>query len=967
MSSLCRLGYHSLRNVKETLQISRPEGGAEVIHANREDPEMQACRIAAAAALLALTVSVAAEAEAAGTPSFQKASREMCALLDDPQVRGRMDGLLYKLLVACGREHELGSVVQAPAIEVPGIEGGTPDVPVNDPSGDEGGSSHLQNETSIAYNEVTGTVCSGYNDSFHGLVEGTGFTGFSRSVDGGATFTDQGALGSNSNGDPTVVWRRSDGNFYFGALETSGLGMWRSTDDCQTFTFLGNTHVGGGDDKEFLAVDNTPTSPNYGRLYMAWTDFGAGGSIFGNYSDDGSTWSTPVLLSDVSGDFQGAWPTVAPNGDVFVGWVRWNPFPSGPIDIEIVRSTDGGDTFTAVTDPMTGQENPRDATATGNCGRPALDGNIRYLPSPQLVVGPDGVLHVVYAYDPDGFNVGDEIDVFYRRSLDSGATWEPEIRLSDDGTLNDQYFPTISVGESNVLVAAFYDRRLDPGNLLIDYFKRFSFDGGATWQPSIRVSDVSTPVFLDPGLATCYHGDYDQQVQTASSVLVQWADDRNIQSGHNDNDVFLESMPISTDFLVLPSPRSRVVCAPDDAIYDLDVPQFMGFTEMVTLSTGPLPAGLSAGFGTNPVTPPGTSVLTLSGTGGVAAGSYDVDVAGTSSPSALVQDTTVSLDLFDQLPGAVTLTLPADDAVDVDVRPTLEWSAATQGAGYDVEVATDEAFTNVVDSASVSGTSYELSTVLDPVTEYFWRVRGTNVCGDGAFSGVFSFTTRAIPPILVVDDDDNNPDSRTPFTDALTALGREFEIWDTANSDNEPSAAELSPYDLVVWFTGDEFGGAAGPGTAGETALGEWLDQGGNCLFLSSQDYHFDRGLTPFMQTYLGVASVTDDEDQTVVTGAGSVFSGLGPFALSYPFSNFSDIVAADATAEVAFVGDAGDAALNKATGTYRTAFFVYPFVAIADSADREAVLAEILSYCSALFADGFESGNTTAWSSTTP
>ena len=749
---------------------------------------------------LALASPRFAEAETPATPAtFKKASQEMCALLDDPQVRGRMDGLLRKLLVACGRANELGRVRQEPAIESPGFGGGTPDVQVNDSTGDEGGSSHVQNETSIAHNETTGTICSGYNDSYHGIVESTGFTGFSRSTDGGATFVDQGALGSNSGGDPSIVWRRSDGNFYFAALETSGLGMWRSTDDCQTFTYLGNTHVSGGDDKEILAVDNNPSSPFYGRLYVGWTDFSNDG-IFGNFSDDGSTWSAAVELSTGGGDVQGAWPTVAPNGDVFVGWVRWNPFPSGPVDIEIVRSTDGGVSYTAVADPMTGEVNPRDAAATGNCGRPALDGNVRYLPSPQLVVGPDGVLHVVYSYDPDGFDVGDEIDVFYRRSLDSGATWEPEIRLSDDATLNDQYFPTISVGESNVLVATFYDRRLDPGNILIDYYKRFSFDGGASWQPSIRVSDVSTPVYLDPGLAGCYHGDYDQQIQTDSAVLVQWADDRNVQDGHNDPDVYFESMPISTDFLVLPAPRTRVVCAPDDAVYDLDVPQFMGFTESVTLSTGPLPSGLSAGFGTNPVSPPGTSVLTLSGTGGVTAGSYDVDVIGTSSPSALVQDTTVTLVLFDQLPGAITLSLPADAAIDVDIRPTLEWSAAVQAAGYEVDVATDVDFTAIVYTASVTDVSHTIDFVLEPVTEYFWRVRGDNVCGDGAYSDVFSFTTRPIPPILLVDDDDNDPDARAPFADALTALGLAFEVWDTANSDNEPSSAELGPYDTILWF-----------------------------------------------------------------------------------------------------------------------------------------------------------------------
>src|SRR5690606_12223874 len=118
------------------------------------------------------------------------------------------------------------------------------------------------------------------------------------------------------------------------------------------------------------------------------------------------------------------------------------------------------------------------------------------------------------------------------------------------------------------------------------------------------------------------------------------------------------------------------------------------------------------------------------------------------------------------------------------------------------------------------------------------------------------------------------PDVQATYTAALDALGLEYDVWDTNNTDNEPSAAQLSPYTTAIWFTGDEFGGAAGPGGTGESALASWLDTG-RCLFISSQDYYYDRGLTPFMDNYLGVSSATSDVSQTTVTGAGSVYSGL--------------------------------------------------------------------------------------------
>jgi len=302
-------------------------------------------------------------------------------------------------------------------------------------------------------------------------------------------------------------------------------------------------HTGGGDDKEFIAIDNNPTSPYFGRVYAVFTDFSAGGFIYSTHSDDTSTWTTPVALNGVA-SVQGAWPAIAPNGDLYVAWVRWDPYPSGPITIEMVKSINGGATFSSVASPMAGKVNPRDATATSNCGRPALHGNIRIIPWPQVAIGPDGVIHVVYSYDPDGYGTGDVIDVFYRRSLDGGASWQPEFRLNDDNTTNDQWFPTLSVGPTNRVVASWYDRWEDPANTVFRYYSRSSTNGGATWQPSVPVSDVQSPIYLDPNLATCYHGDYDHQVQDElGRVYLQWSDDRNFQGGHDDPDVWFERDP----------------------------------------------------------------------------------------------------------------------------------------------------------------------------------------------------------------------------------------------------------------------------------------------------------------------------------------------------------------------------------------------------------------------------------------
>jgi len=692
--------------------------------------------------LLASTAAVATAEESAPVKAgVDKPLPAACAQLDDPETRAMMDGVLFKLLVACDRTDELGEVRQTPAETMGRGTGGGPDVAVSDPTGDSG-SSTTQSETSMALNEVTGTICAGYNDSYHYFGSGGGFTGFSRSTDNGATFTDQGALGTDSIGDPAIVWRRADGNFYFGALHTNGLGLWKSTDDCQSFQFSGMMHSGFSDDKELLAVDNNPSSPNYGTLYMVFTNFSSDSRIWALRSTDaGVTWTNAQAISATSG-VQGAWPAVAPNGDIYVGWVRFNS-GTGTVTMEIARSSNGGVSYSMVTSPAANVVQPQDAGATGSCGRAALKGNIRYLPSPQVVVGSDGVLHTVYSYSPGG---GDASDVFYRRSTDDGATWGPEVRLHDDATTNDQFFPTISVGASNTVSATWYDRRLDGANLLVDYYQAFSYDGGVTWEPNQRLSDVSTPIYLDPNLATCYHGDYDTHIQTDTHAVTQWADDRNLMNSHNDPDVFSDPVPVSTDFLVTADPVVLSVCRPNGATATIELLQFLGFTEPVTLAADGVPAGATSGFTPNPVAPPGTSDFTIGGTGGAAPGSYPITITGTSTPSSFVHDTALTFNLFGAAPGAIDLVTPADGALNQSQRPDFAWTVATEAAGYRLQVATDAAFSAVVlDVTDLPESGFTPTTDLASNTPHFWRVQASNACGAGSWSPTFTFTTAALP------------------------------------------------------------------------------------------------------------------------------------------------------------------------------------------------------------------------------
>lgn len=82
------------------------------------------------------------------------------------------------------------------------------------------------------------------------------------------------------------------------------------------------------------------------------------------------------------------------------------------------------------------------------------------------------------------------------------------------------------------------------------------------------------------------------------------------------------------------------------------------------------------------------------------------------------------------------------------------------------------------------------------------------------------------------------------------------------------------------------------------------------------------------------------------MVGTGSVFGGFGPYTLSYPFYDWSDTITPDGTAEAAFMGNYGNAAVNKSNGTYKTTFWAFPFEALPSLSARNETMEAFLGWC---------------------
>jgi subtilisin-like proprotein convertase family protein len=206
------------------------------------------------------------------------------------------------------------------------------------------------------------------------------------------------------------------------------------------------------------------------------------------------------------------------------------------------------------------------------------------------------------------------------------------------------------------------------------------------------------------------------------------------------------------------TPNDVAICAGQPAVYSVAVGD--PFTQTVTLSGSGNPAPSTLSFAPNSGTPPFTSTMTVANTAGVAAGNYTLEVTATSS--SYVNSTTAGLEVFAGSPSAPTLSSPANGATGVSTAPTFQWSALTNISGYQLQVATDAAFTSIVIDVNVDTNSYTHTSALNPQTTYYWRVRGLNPCGNGNYSSVFSFTTAnliCVNPNLAIPD--NSPAGAT--------------------------------------------------------------------------------------------------------------------------------------------------------------------------------------------------------------
>lgn len=405
------------------------------------------------------------------------------------------------------------------------------------------------------------TIVVNYNDHNVGQYSGTSY-----SVDAGAHFKEilppPFASGHATNfGDPIVVFNAKLGKWFAGDLVTGcggqGIGLW-SSNDGKTWAVGACAHNGGGDDRESMWVDNEPSSGTYGRMYISWNDFVANGSTSVTFSDNGTSWSSPVRLNNgstfirdvqITGSPVGASRFEGKNSTVFVAGMDEGGGGLNTRQNIMYKSLDGGVTWTSST--MGSRFSP---PGTVNCGYFVAVAPIwRHMGWGEPGVGPNGVVH--YAYAGRGTS-GDTGDIFYVRSLDNGKTWSSPKKLSTgkESQFKTQWMPSLSAELNGKVTASWYDRRkatsacvnaTDAG-CKYERVGRQSNDNGATFASAFAISSalIPQPTQTDSGVQSCYAGDYDYSTTLGGSAYVTWTDGRRSVGGVHVQDVDFAKVPL---------------------------------------------------------------------------------------------------------------------------------------------------------------------------------------------------------------------------------------------------------------------------------------------------------------------------------------------------------------------------------------------------------------------------------------
>ena len=297
-------------------------------------------------------------------------------------------------------------------------------------------------------------------------------------------------------------------------------------------------------------------------------------------------------------------------------------------------------------------------------------------------------------------------------------------------------------------------------------FKTVTWNVSGTDAAPISTSQVNISLSTDGGftfpilLAANTPNDGSEEIKVPNNITTQ-ARVRVMASGNiffdMSNTNFTLKNATTTEF-IFNNPSVVTSCNGINPFTILKTSGLNGYNTPINLTADGIPAGTTVLFSSNPVTPGQDVTVTLQGT--LAQGKYIITVNGASGSITKSQNLEF---VVGPLSTAATLNVPASNAIGQPVVPNFAWSSVSGASSYNLEVASNSTFANVVQSATnIITTNFTLPSPLAEATEYFWRIKANNICGSGTPSTGFRFktvSTVCASPVVSTDVPKVIPDS----------------------------------------------------------------------------------------------------------------------------------------------------------------------------------------------------------------
>jgi hypothetical protein len=373
--------------------------------------------------------------------------------------------------------------------------------------------------------------------------------GMEISIDGGRGWTVSNPVprlpkGAERCYAPEVAFDRAGRLYYlFAGLHTLGnvpMGIFLSTSDDHGRTFSSPRRVLGPNAFGARMAIDTPVGSR-GRIHITWlqanTDPPIGGlpappnPILAAFSDDGGKrFSAPVVVSAPARPHAVAPAlTLGPKHEVYVAYYDLG---DDRIDYHGLEGETWGDAWSLVLSASLdgGRSFGPTHVVDDQIAPPERVLLVLTMPPASLVADSRGTLYVGWYDARNG-----DWDVFMRRSIDHGSTWEAPIRLNDDAVGNGrhQYLPRLAASPGGRVDAVFYDRRDDPANVRNHVSFTSSSDAGKTFSPSVRVSTENFDTFVGGRYAIpsarglVEFGSRLALLSTDRAAVMAWTDTRN--------------------------------------------------------------------------------------------------------------------------------------------------------------------------------------------------------------------------------------------------------------------------------------------------------------------------------------------------------------------------------------------------------------------------------------------------------